>query len=97
MSNSTEEVAQDQLRAFVGRVERLEEEIKALNEDKADVYAEAKSNGFDVKVLKRVIAERRRDPSERSEAETIFELYWQAVGGTIGTLPARVHAHEAAH
>lgn len=98
MSNATDQVAHDQLRSFVERVERLEEEIKAMNEDKADVYQEAKSNGFDVKVLKRVISERRRDPSERQEADAIFEIYWEAVGGAVGTVRAtRVHAGEAAH
>jgi len=97
VSNATDEVAHDQLRSFVEWVERLEEEIKALNEDKADVYQEAKSSGFDVKVLKRVISERRRDPSERQEADAIFEIYWNAIGGAVGTVPARVHAREAAH
>jgi len=79
-----------QLRSFVERVERLEEEIKALNDDKRDIYAEAKGNGFDTKVLKRVIAERRKDASERDEADAIFDLYWAEVHGTGIATPVRV-------
>lgn len=81
MSNATEEVAQNQLRSFVERIERLEEEIRDRNDDKKDVYAEAKGQGFDTKVLKRVIAERRKDGNERAEADAIFDLYWQALHG----------------
>lgn len=69
-----------QLRAFVERIERVEGEIKDLNADKRDIYAEAKSTGFDVKVLKRVLAARRRDATERQEEDVIFGLYMAALG-----------------
>lgn len=73
-------VARDQLRAFVERIERLEEEIKAINGDKTEVYAEAKANGYDVKALKAVIAKRRKSPEERSEEEAMIDLYMHALG-----------------
>lgn len=69
-----------QLKSFVERIERLEEEIKSLNADKRDVYAEAKANGFDTKVLKRVIALRRQDEDERNEQDEILSLYLHALG-----------------
>ena len=73
-------VAADQLKAFVERIERLEEEIKVINDDKKDVYAEAKGNGFDVKILKRVISERRKPAHQRAEEEAVFDLYCHALG-----------------
>ncbi|WP_306147225.1 MULTISPECIES: DUF2312 domain-containing protein [unclassified Roseibium] len=73
-------VAADQLRAFVERIERLEEEGRALNDDKKDVYAEAKGNGFDVKILKQVIARRRKQPHQREEEDSVLALYEQALG-----------------
>lgn len=73
-------VARDQLRAFVTRLERLEEEVKCLNDDKKDVYGEAKSMGFDTKILKRVLAIRRQDPDQRAEEEAILDTYLQALG-----------------
>lgn len=73
-------VTRDQLRAFVERIERLDEEARALNDDRKDVYGEAKSMGFDVKILKRVIAIRRQDRDQRLEEEAILETYLQALG-----------------
>lgn len=73
-------IARDQLRAFVERIERLDEEAKALNDDRKDVYGEAKSMGYDTKILKRVIAARRKDPNQRMEEEAIFETYLAALG-----------------
>ncbi len=73
-------VAQDQLRSFVDRIERLEEEKKTISDDIKDVYAEAKGNGFDTKVLRRVIALRKQDADERQEQESILDLYLQALG-----------------
>jgi uncharacterized protein (UPF0335 family) len=73
-------VAADQLRAIVERIERLEEEKKALQEDIKDVYAEAKGNGFDVKILRKIISMRKRDRAELDEEETILELYLRALG-----------------
>lgn len=73
-------VAADQLRAFVERIQRIEEEIKVFNDDKKDVYAEAKANGFDVKILKRVIALLRKEPHVREEEEAVMDLYLHALG-----------------
>jgi uncharacterized protein (UPF0335 family) len=73
-------VAADQLRSIVERIERLEEEKKALSEDIKDVYSEAKGNGFDVKVLRKIISMRKRDRAELDEEETILELYLRALG-----------------
>lgn len=85
-----------QLKSIVERIERLEEEIKDLNSDKRDIYAEAKSNGFDVKVLKAVIAYRRKDSSEAHEFDAIFETYLAELqrGTSVAT---RVRAHDGAH
>jgi len=68
------------LRSFVERVERLDEEIKGLNDDKRDIYAEARSNGFDVKALKAVIRLRAQDPAEREQLEGIVQTYLSALG-----------------
>jgi uncharacterized protein (UPF0335 family) len=72
--------AKDQLKAVVERVERLEEEKKAIADDIRDVYAEAKGNGFDVKALRTIVRLRKQDANERAEAETILETYMQALG-----------------
>jgi uncharacterized protein (UPF0335 family) len=72
----------DQLKSIVERIERLEEEKKAIADDVKEVYAEAKGNGYDVKVLRKVIAIRKRDRDERLEEEAILDLYLQAVGET---------------
>ena len=78
--SDTNGVAQDQLRSFVERIERLEEEKKTITEDIKDVYAEAKGNGFDTKVLRKVISLRKQDQNERQEQEAILDLYLQALG-----------------
>src|ERR1700730_11193759 len=71
-------IAGDQLRAIV---ERLEEEIKELAEAKKEIYAEAKSNGFDVKTLREVIRVRKQDQKERDEQESLLDIYMQAIKG----------------
>jgi uncharacterized protein (UPF0335 family) len=73
-------VAASQLRSFVERIERLEEEKKGIADDIRDVYAEAKGNGFDTKVLRKVIALRKKDAAERQEEEAILDLYLHALG-----------------
>ena len=70
----------DQLKAFVERVERLEEEKKAIADDIRDVYAEAKANGFDVKTLRVVVRMRKQDVNERQEQQAILETYLHALG-----------------
>jgi uncharacterized protein (UPF0335 family) len=72
--------AKDQLKAFVERVERLEEEKKAIADDVRDVYAEAKANGYDVKALRTVVRLRKQDVNERKEQEAILETYLHALG-----------------
>ena len=72
--------AKDQLKAFVERVERLEEEKKAITDDIRDVYAEAKGNGFDVKTLRVVVRLRKQDSNERKEQEALLETYMHALG-----------------
>ncbi|WP_020181248.1 DUF2312 domain-containing protein [Methylopila sp. M107] len=75
-----DDIAKDQLTAFVERIERLEEEKKGISDDIKEVYAEAKGNGFDVKVLRKVISVRKQDASERAEQEAILDLYLAALG-----------------
>jgi len=72
--------AKDHLKAFVERIERLEEEKKAIADDIRDVYGEAKSSGFDVKALRTVVRLRKQDVDERKEQEAILETYLHALG-----------------
>ena len=72
--------AKDHLKAFVERVERLEEEKKTLSDDIRDVYAEAKANGFDVKALRAIVRLRKIEPTEREEQDAILETYMNALG-----------------
>ena len=73
-------VGRDQLRALVERIERLEDEKKAIMEDIKEVYGEAKGNGFDTKVLRQVVRIRKLDKSERLEQEAILDTYLHALG-----------------
>jgi uncharacterized protein (UPF0335 family) len=73
-------VAREQLKAFVERIERLEEEKKAIADDIKDVFAEAKGNGYDIKALRTIIRMRKQDVDERREQEAILDLYMQALG-----------------
>ncbi|AKR57895.1 UPF0335 protein [Youhaiella tibetensis] len=73
-------VAQDQLRAFIERIERMEEEKAAIAADIREIYAEAKGNGFDTKVLRQVVKIRKQDHNERMEQEAILDLYLSALG-----------------
>jgi uncharacterized protein (UPF0335 family) len=75
------EVAGDQLRAIVERIEQVEEEIKELTEAKKEIYLEAKGNGFDVKILREVIRVRKQDQKEREEQESLLDVYLQAIKG----------------
>jgi len=79
-SNEIGGIAADALRQFVDRIERLEEEKKALADDIRDVYTQAKSQGFDVKVLRKIISLRKKDRQEREEEEEILALYLAALG-----------------
>ncbi|SOR26793.1 conserved protein of unknown function [Methylorubrum extorquens] len=73
-------VAADQLKSIIERIERLEEEKAGIAGDIKDVYAEAGANGFDVKILRKIVALRKKDHDERTEEEAILELYLQALG-----------------
>lgn len=72
--------AAGQLRSLIERVERLEDEKRALSADIKEVYAEAKDNGFDVKIMRQVIKLRKQDESDRQEQEAVLELYMSALG-----------------
>ena len=72
--------AKDQLKAFVERIERLEEEKKTIADDIRDVYAESKANGFDVKALRTIVRLRKQEPTERQEQQLILDTYMHALG-----------------
>lgn len=69
-----------QLKAIVERIEHVEGEIKDLQGDKGEIYQEAKSHGYDVKVLRKVVAIRKKDPAERAEEATLLDTYMTALG-----------------
>ncbi|MDP2620777.1 MAG: DUF2312 domain-containing protein [Hyphomicrobiales bacterium] len=72
--------ARDRLRAIVERIERLEEEKAALAGDIREVYAEAKSHGFDTRTLRRIVRLRKQDAAERQEQEALLDVYMNALG-----------------
>ncbi len=73
-------IAADRLRSIIERVERLEEERKALGSDIKDIFAEAKSAGFDVKVIRQILRIRKQEPSDVEEQETLLDIYRRALG-----------------
>lgn len=73
-------IAADQLRSYIERIERLEEEKAALAADIKDVFAEAKGNGFDVKTMRQVLKLRKLDKDDLQEQEHLLELYKRAIG-----------------
>ena len=73
-------IAADRLLSIIERVERLEEERKALGNDIRDIFAESKSAGFDVAVLKQLIRLRKKEPAEVEEQESLLDLYKRAIG-----------------
>lgn len=78
--NSGGSVAADQLRGFIERIERLEEEKKGIADDIKDVYSEAKSTGYDTKTMRKLIAWRKLDTNTRQEQQALFETYAAALG-----------------
>lgn len=90
-TETTMTAAAQQLRAFVERIERVEEEIKELNADKSDIYKELRGVGFDVKAIRKVIAKRKLEPAERQEQDAIFDMYWAALHP--GEDDGLVHVH----
>lgn len=76
--------AKEHLRSFIERIERLEEEKKALADDIREVYSEAKGTGFDTKVMRRVVALRKMESADRQEMEAMLDLYQTALGMSHG-------------
>ena len=70
----------EQLQQYIQRIEKLEEEKANLQADIREVYSEAKANGFDTKVMRKLVQQRRMDPQDRSEQEELFTVYKQAIG-----------------
>lgn len=79
MSDDVSTASGGRIRSFVERIEQLDEEIADLNEGKKEVFAEAKGEGFDVKILKEIIKLRKQDQDERDEHETLLDLYMKAM------------------
>lgn len=79
-SDAAQTVAAGQLRAFIERIERLEEEKKTIADDIKEVYAELKGNGFDTKAVRTIVRLRKKDQSERQEEEAMIDLYKAALG-----------------
>ena len=80
ITESSQTVAAGQLRSFIERIERLEEDKKTVAEDIKEVYAEMKGTGFDTKAVRTIIRLRKKDQAERQEEESILELYMNALG-----------------
>jgi uncharacterized protein (UPF0335 family) len=88
MSDAVVDIAGDRIRSIVERIEHVEEEIKALNEGKKEIFSEAKGEGFDVKVIKEILRLRKQDKDERDEQESLLDLYLAAMESS-GTTPAK--------
>ncbi len=86
-------IAGGQLRSFVQRIRRLDAEIKSLNDDKSEIFKEAKGTGFDTKVMRRIIQLRAMEEPDRMERDALEELYRAALGMDVAT---RAPAREAA-
>ncbi|WP_245497798.1 DUF2312 domain-containing protein [Mesorhizobium sp. M7A.F.Ca.CA.001.08.2.1] len=80
ITDPSQTVAGGQVRAFIERIERLEEEKKTISDDIKEVFAEAKGTGFDTKAMRTIIRLRKKDQAERQEEETILDLYKAALG-----------------
>ena len=77
---SEDNVAAEQLRLFIERIERIEEEKRGIADDIKDVYAESKSNGYDTKTMRKIVALRRMESHQRQEADALLETYRTALG-----------------
>lgn len=80
MTNTTENTTGAELRQFIERFERLEQEKKDIADQQKEVMAEAKGRGYDTKVMRKIISERKRDPDDLSEEEALAEMYRAALG-----------------
>lgn len=81
IGHNSKTIPHEQLRTVVERIERLAEEKKTISEDIKEVYSEAKGNGLDPKIIRKVISIRKRDEAERSEEDDMIEVYLRALGG----------------
>ena len=79
-AETAQTITAGQLRAFIERVERLEEEKQTIGDDIKEVYAEAKGTGFDIKAIRTIVRLRKLDTAERQEAEAILDLYMSTLG-----------------
>jgi len=80
ITNEAQTIAVGQLRAFIERIERLEEEKKTIGDDIKEVYAELKGSGFDSKIVRTIIRLRKKEDHERQEEEAVLQLYMDALG-----------------
>lgn len=80
MAPAEKDVAANKLRSFVERIERLEAEKRAIDDDIKEIYSEAKGNGFEPKILRRVVALRKLSADERQEQDALLEIYRDALG-----------------
>lgn len=80
IGHNSDNVAADQLRLLIERIERLEEEKKGINDDIKDVYLEGKATGYDTKQMRRIIRERKKDAHTRQEEEALYKTYAAALG-----------------
>ena len=80
IGHNSGEVNASHLRAFIERIERMEEEKRAIATDIREIYVEAKSNGFDTKIIRKIVALRRQDAEKRREEEVVMDLYKNALG-----------------
>lgn len=74
------EISTERLKSFILRIEKLEEQKASVSDDIKDVYGEAKSTGFDVKIIKQIVKLRKMEDDKRREAEELLELYMSAIG-----------------
>ncbi len=84
MSDATYRVTAAEIRQFIERYERLDAEKKDIADHQKEVMAEAKARGYDVKILRRIIADRKKDPQELAEEEAVLEMYRDAIGTPVG-------------
>ena len=77
--NDTVGIAGNRILSIIERIEQIDEEVKALNEGKKEVFAEAKGEGFDIKVLREILRIRKQDKDERDEQESLLDLYLRAM------------------
>jgi uncharacterized protein (UPF0335 family) len=78
--DTTNSVAADQIKGFIERIERAEEEKATISVDIKEIYTEAKSNGYDTSILRAIVKLRKKDTEERQEEEALLDLYMQALG-----------------